>query len=419
MTTTALDARRSPDARRYFQETGQLPSGSARLRELDALRGIAASMVVAVHFGICLPGYQSNAVLDFAYGMVSMGWAGVDLFFVLSGFLIGSILLKYRGTPNFFRAFYVRRAARLFPLYFVTCGTYFLLRPALVANGSDVAIWLLRGDGRELPSWSYFFYLQNFYQASLMTGGSQWLMATWSLAIEEQFYLLAPLFIWVVPRQRLGLWFVTLAVMAMLFRTMDYFNTGSWVPGDVLLVYRADSLLSGMCGALLVSNAAIRARLVAHKRALAVCFYVACLAFVAMTVFKSHPSDVFITTVGHTVLAVMSLAVIFGALFTDVWFVRVVLRSRVLIALGDLSYAIYLLHMPVLGLVVLGTGVAFGADQRLPVAVHLALACLVASLTFLLAKLSQVWLERPFLALGHRYQYNGKGAAPQRIEQLA
>ncbi len=115
------------------------------------------------------------------------------------GFLIGGILLDHRDSPHYFKTFYVRRVCRILPLYFV------LVIPVaaaifLVPQSSGAGQWLL---GKPMPVWSYLTFTQNFVMAGTGAFGCHALGATWSLAIEEQFYLLFPWVIRYVPRAML------------------------------------------------------------------------------------------------------------------------------------------------------------------------------------------------------------------------
>jgi peptidoglycan/LPS O-acetylase OafA/YrhL len=139
---------------------------SDHLPGLDGLRAIAIGSVFAFHLG--LPG-------------CSLGWAGVQLFFVISGFLITGILLRTRDRPRYFRNFYIRRTLRIFPIYYLVVAIYFTVAQ-------------LHGDGptvRLLPY--YLSYSQTYPQLVTHYQCAPLLTHTWTLAIEEQFYLLWPL----------------------------------------------------------------------------------------------------------------------------------------------------------------------------------------------------------------------------------
>ena|ERR1700721_1032295 len=98
---------------------------SRRIPQLDGLRGIAIAMVVAFHYAGAEVGPVPRFPI-FISGPMNLGWSGVDLFFVLSGFLIGGILLDARESSNYFRVFYRRRVCRIFPVYFVFLVAFFL-----------------------------------------------------------------------------------------------------------------------------------------------------------------------------------------------------------------------------------------------------------------------------------------------------
>jgi peptidoglycan/LPS O-acetylase OafA/YrhL len=120
-----------------------------------------------------------------------LSWSGVDLFFVLSGFLIGGILLDARSSPRYFQTFYLRRAYRILPLYFLVIGLSLL--PHLLAQFSVARA--AHTTPLPLPWLSYATFTQNFWMAYLGVFGPSGMGITWSLAIEEQFYLSIPLLI--------------------------------------------------------------------------------------------------------------------------------------------------------------------------------------------------------------------------------
>ncbi|HEX6407837.1 MAG TPA: acyltransferase, partial [Gemmatimonadales bacterium] len=137
-----------PAARASFT-IGHLPA-------LDGLRGVAILLVMGYHILETFPG--GPEVPDLVTRLASVGWIGVDLFFVLSGFLITGILYDTKGSPGFFRNFYIRRVLRIFPLYYGFLALFCLILPALGPN--DAAIVELH---RACP-W-YWSYLANFYMA--------------------------------------------------------------------------------------------------------------------------------------------------------------------------------------------------------------------------------------------------------------
>ncbi|HEX8713563.1 MAG TPA: acyltransferase, partial [Terracidiphilus sp.] len=148
----------------------------AYIPELQGLRGLAVLAVVFYH---CHPRLAGTWIEPLAL----WGWAGVNLFFVLSGFLITSILLESREKPHYFRNFYMRRVLRIWPVYVLCLVVVYLNAPWFIGPGIWEAI-------RTAPWWAYLFFVQNLFHLSLPPS----LGPTWSLAIEEQYYFLwAPL----------------------------------------------------------------------------------------------------------------------------------------------------------------------------------------------------------------------------------
>src|SRR5487761_2646269 len=121
-----------------------------RIRELDGLRGIAVLAVVGEHYFNWVP-----------FTLFRYGWLGVDLFFILSGFLITSILLELRSSEHYFSVFYARRALRIFPPYYIALGIYLI---ASIAMGLNIP-WRI---------WPRYF----FYYCGLYTGGQEVMIAS-------------------------------------------------------------------------------------------------------------------------------------------------------------------------------------------------------------------------------------------------
>jgi peptidoglycan/LPS O-acetylase OafA/YrhL len=175
----------------------------SQIAPLDGLRGIAALMVIVFHgwqFGV----FDGLPVSSHYFKVAKFGQTGVDLFFVLSGFLITRILLDTRGGPGFFRNFYARRMLRIFPLYYFFLIIYVFVVPFL--EGQPAAPF-----GRY---WWFFVFLQNipptFHSITSFVPGHYW-----SLAVEEHFYLLWPLLVFATPPRRL-VWWSGLIILAAL-----------------------------------------------------------------------------------------------------------------------------------------------------------------------------------------------------------
>ncbi len=175
---------------------GKRIRGTGHLPGLDGIRGLAILLVMAVHFiGDATP---RNFAERLAVKLASYGVLGVDLFFVLSGFLITGLLLDAKNDPHYFRNFYARRILRIFPLYYLVLALLFLVLPRLIALTPALEL------ARERQVWLWT-YTANFYIAAK----SSWAALTyvshfWSLAIEEHFYLLWPLVVFLLSRETLA-----------------------------------------------------------------------------------------------------------------------------------------------------------------------------------------------------------------------
>lgn len=205
---------------------GQISIGN-RIPELDGARGIAVLAVLIGHYF----GEGDHAIYSLRYG-----WMGVNLFFVLSGFLIGSIILERKDSPNFLAVFYTRRVLRILPAYFATVaatlGFIWLHGPPA---------WI----DPPLPAVSYFTFTQNIVMA--WSGGmdTPWLLPTWSLTVEEQFYLVVPLLMMFIPARALLPAIITGIVLGLLTRSLLYAN-GADIPARMQLFSNAHVLLLGV-----------------------------------------------------------------------------------------------------------------------------------------------------------------------------
>jgi len=204
-------------------------------------------MVMALHF-ICSAITQPQSRVEYLLGRVTgYGAWGVDLFFVLSGFLITGILWDTRRRAGYFKTFYMRRTLRIFPLYYATLFVLVVLLPAGLVQ--TYAPQLLKV--RELQGWLWP-YLANVYVAKQGGFDIPYVSHFWTLAVEEHFYLVWPFIVGLLPRRAAITVSVVASVVALALRA----GFEVWVPhslyGHVLTPFRLDSLCIGACLALLV-----------------------------------------------------------------------------------------------------------------------------------------------------------------------
>ncbi len=293
--------------------------------ELDGLRGIAIGLVLLFHFRNLL----TQTPIDLAWMKLSAaGWCGVDLFFVLSGFLITGILIDAKGSKDYFRAFYLRRTLRIFPLYFAFLAFYFLF-----LNPPRIVV--------ENAGW-YFFFLSNYFIAGRGTFPDPVVDPTWSLAVEEQFYLVWPLFIAMVSGKDLRRIAGGIILGALVFRGAWAVTQGSSLMAYVSLPARMDTLAMGALAAIAVrtpgSSWDRRSR-----RALIPLLIAAAVSFAWGCTY----TGLHLQTLGYTVLAGVFGAVLLRALAPEPTLWKRILRNGFLRTLGKYSFGIYLFHQPI------------------------------------------------------------------------
>jgi peptidoglycan/LPS O-acetylase OafA/YrhL len=375
-------------------------AGQTRLPTLDGLRGVAILLVLLSHLTLYSE-MSATTLLDRAYQRATLaGWVGVDLFFVLSGFLITGILLDLKGNSRFFRTFYARRVLRIFPLYYAFLAIFYLVLPQLLSPGDQVRRLLTD------QKW-YWLYLQNLQIARDGWPVPKYLVQFWSLAVEEQFYLIWPLVVLKFGRRGLIAVCLTamvgsLALRIVLGLTKQPLAAYMWMPA------RADALAVGA----LLAVFARQPDGLSHLRRWAP--HVAwgsglLLALIIAWKRRLHYDEFVVKTAGFTLLAVL-----FGTLLTIAVTTR---RSSVahrlfaaplLVFFGRYSYGIYVLHHPLLVWI---SRHGLRADFLPPIlGSHLPGALLFgavgATASVGLALVSWYLLEQPFLRLKRWFAYD-------------
>ena len=388
MSSEAADATREPPIR--FPATG-------RVLELDGVRGLAILMVLLFHAALY---YKPAPGTTPAYitRVLGFGWSGVDLFFVLSGFLIGGILLDQRASPTYFRTFYVRRICRIFPIYYLLILCYVI--PTWLGVESSLEA-LYKQDDR-LPLWQYWLYLQNIGMAMNNAMDSTFVLVTWSLAIEEQFYLLLPLLVRWTPVRALPWLFGAFVLSSPLLR-LALFEP---LPGDayrtyLLLPCRWDALFLGALCAWAVRTPRLANLLASRPRLLYAALLFSGGAVATLVAMGPNSLTAHMAVPGFTIIAIFYAVLLLTVLHVPTPWVRRMARARWLRFLGDVSYPAYLLHFPVL---TLAHWWAFGAHTPRglsPVGVSAA----AIGLTLVLAWISTNTFERYFIRIGRRATY--------------
>jgi len=338
--------------------------------ELDGVRGIAVLVVMLSHFQDPV---RAVRPLGWLTDLILRGAWGVDLFFVLSGFLITYILISTRNAENYFSAFYGRRSLRIFPLYFLTIALFFfVLLPLAHRYGYD--LWM-----KEHEQVWYWLFLSNWRDAFGHVNGAQ-LFHFWSLAVEEQFYLIWSVVVFLSPPRRMKA--IAIAVIVSSIALQVAGGIFSW---DDRILYcgtfmRADALAFG---ALLAISQGFRSWVAAR-------FWLI-VPVVFLILYLNRPPyrmDLVAYDIGST--AIVAIAVTRSvSLFRLGW-----LRT-----FGKYSFGLYIIHYIIHGVEPVFVG------RVNPIVFTFISIVGGISVSFAVAWVSWHVLEQPFLRLKGKFNY--------------
>lgn len=381
-----------------------LPLLRPRMPELDTLRGVAVLLVLFFH------GFYFATLADRFHGPVrwfvlatDTGWMGVNLFFVLSGFLITGILLDSAHETGYYRRFYVRRALRILPAYYG-----FLLLLFVIVH---------LGLVNRQTSWQFLgFSLVYLSNVSILFGVPSQYGALWSLSVEEHFYLLWPAAVRNVSRRFLVWTCALIIVVCPLLRAYCYWRHYEYGAGYTWLV--ADGLAWGALLALLargkVSSRRAMARFGASCLAATACLIVLLLPF-GIASSRALAGGVLINSVINSFFAgALALALVVGS---GPW--KNVFNIRVLKFFGDISYGLYLVEMLAFDVVdrILGHWGILVSHTSGNFSVVLLRFALTATLATTVAYLSRRYYEEPFLRLKHKFEGGKVHPIEMQVEQ--
>jgi peptidoglycan/LPS O-acetylase OafA/YrhL len=330
---------------------------------------------------------------------LTVGWSGVDLFFVLSGFLIGGILLDNRESPRYFRTFYLRRVFRILPVYYLWILLYILIT-IIGVYGVPGLLPVGRQDLTAVPI--YVLFLQNLiYSPSPFQW--KWFVVTWSLAVEEQFYLLAPLAIRAISVRRLTLLLLTIVFAAPFLRLGIYtqFPSHSYLTGFAMPC-RADALALGILVAIGWRREGFRQMLERRRTALGGTLAFAFLVVAMLSPTLVRPAGVITYTVGYSALAFFYTCLLATALSQKQSFVARLLRLKWLAYLGGISYCVYIIHLTINQFAFV---LVLHSQPEINDVRGVGLTFLSLFITWLVAATSWRYLEAPSVSRGHRYVY--------------
>lgn len=362
-----------------------LKKNEIHISELDGLRGIAIIIVVFFHYwtmAIVPFGKASKLIIGFS----SLFWSGVDLFFVLSGFLIGGILIRNRTSPNYFKTFYIRRFTRIFPIYFLSLALFFIC--------SSIPFFMQIPDliNSPIPIWPFGLFIQNFFIIPDNLTPA-WLVPTWSLAIEEQFYLFIPLIVYFLPPKKLPYFITALIIIAIGLKI--HFGRGI---SDFYTPDRYIGLLLGILIAFFFNHKTFWNWIIVNKRIWSLVTFLVFVCGAWMIKLDKY----------NIIFVFVWLAIFYSLILITILSNKMNLFSRFcnqnwLKTWGKYSYGIYIIHIPVFYIL---NFVLFN-EAKLVINDYFDLFKPVVSvvISFGLAFLSYHLMEKKFLNFGKKFSY--------------
>ena len=360
---------------------------------IDGLRGFAVLLVIWFHASIFAHEVNPAAYtgfLRFYYNFTVLGSTGVDLFFILSGFLITGILIDTAYEKGIFKNFYIRRALRIFPLYYLCLALFTVV---CLASGKDIfsdMSWL-----------THLFYLQN-WSVLYNFDSYMYLNHTWSLAVEEQFYLLWPFLFLAVYKRSMKMTIVMCLVLILssgILRSVFYHQDFQKLSYSATIC-RLDGLILGALLAVLCKN--YKAYMRKHIDVFLYCMVVTSLVVVVMAI-SSADYNAF-----HGLLISLGLVVcniFYACLLVCIFLggmrsgICALFRNKYLQGIGRVSYGVYIVHVPVMIVI----GYYMVSYEMTYWWNHILLLIGGSVVSVILALLSYKFFESPILRLKSKY----------------
>lgn len=365
---------------------------------LDGLRAIAVTWVFFFHATPTLNWHSDSLAAKGLTFFSNTGWIGVQIFFALSGFLITNILIDGIGQRHQLKNFFIRRSLRIFPLYFSVLIALFIITPYFL----QTPYWLTGAIEHQVSWW---LYLSNWAVPFVNSGGVTHL---WSLAIEEQFYLLWPFIIIFTTQRTILKITVFMIISAPLFRAGFYYSMPDTLDG-ISDIARRSAYYFSVCrwdaiafGALL----SLSLRRESWKKQIQQWILPITglsISFIIISTLLAHSFRGVSSGVGllnQTVVSILSFIILFLVVNKRYPSLNRLLDNNILKSIGKHSYAIYLFHLPIILLWKSYFPDKLTELSGLSLALQLSFHLIaIFFITYIAAKISWTLLEHPFLKL--------------------
>jgi len=367
-----------------------IPGYPKKIIELDGIRGAACILVLIHHYFTNVFSFRLDGIPGVILDILSILFvSGVDLFFVLSGFLVGGIIIDAYKSKNFLKVFYIRRMCRIFPVYYFLILTFvigfYLLKDLPFTNEA-----LLK---HPYPVWPYLKFIQSYFFGLENNSWPLWVAPSLSVSVEEQFYMLTPFLFLLLGARRS--FFVVIAgilvapaVRYYLLHNVSGYAAYMFFPG------RMDSIFWGVLLAFALRNTKARALL--HKNTKVIYLLVG-LIFITLS-FKIGTDYVS----KFTLLAVFYTGIIWIILEKQHLGLKGIMSSKMLAKTGLISYAVYMIHQPVNCLV---HGFLFNSKPIIDGWNRVGATFISLGIVYLICVVSLKYYENPIRKWGSKFNY--------------
>jgi peptidoglycan/LPS O-acetylase OafA/YrhL len=368
---------------------------SPHLFRIDALRGVAILMVMQLHIFFITFAYDYLNFPAAARNLLRSGGAGVDLFFILSAYLLTTNLLRQRDRPGVITTFFMRRALRILPMFIILIFSGFAIEALWLKAGGATDVWLWHDH---YPLSTYLLFLQNWRLGLDGHWSAQFFAPTWSLAVEEHFYLLLPLIATRLEPRRLAIVAIAWILLAAPTRIFVLLEFGGIAP-TTWTIARLDAFGWGILIALAPNLWPSLAKRFDPRLAIGAgsALFVIVVLFAPYLLPGGRNDNVFGTTWVDLAMALIT----FGVVNQKAEPLQPGAVMRSLAWCGVRCYSLYLVHFPMLGLIFLASGRI--QKPKVDDLSTLGLALFATAMAFIIADICYRRIERPFMELAGRF----------------